>query len=312
MFDNFHNLRIAVSFPEFKGSDYCIREMVRTVESLPMLSLMPDGCDVHDSRNYNKGTPEYVQKIYTMLQNARLAPPWVNDQWLKDQREYMKQQASFIIRELWVTGGYPHWGLLRPETGVFVGQNPYLKRYVPEAFADPDNAKIISNVFDDGKAGAPQFHVRRISVRGLLLRAHAAGPNRTNGSTCPARGRSRRSRIPTTTASVSTRYGRHLLANTGASTPVTVDGCSQISDGSYRAAPESYRQRHLPARLRPRRFRQRVPHAAQTPLAHVRALRRAGRRLHRALCAARCPTSSSTTCRTSVRFSSRASWDCGS
>ena len=91
MFDNFHNLRIAVSFPEFKGSDYCIREMVRTVESLPMLSLMPDGCDVHDSRNYNKGTPEYVQKIYTMVRSARPAPPWVDDRWLEEQREAMRR-----------------------------------------------------------------------------------------------------------------------------------------------------------------------------------------------------------------------------
>ena len=83
---------------------YCIREMVRTVESLPMLSLMPDGCDVHDSRNYNKGTPEYVAKVYTMLQNARLAPPGVDDQWRKTQWEAMQRQATFIIRELWVTG----------------------------------------------------------------------------------------------------------------------------------------------------------------------------------------------------------------
>ena len=79
MFDNFHDLRIAVGFPEFKGSKYCIREMVRTVESLPMLSLMPDGCDVHDSRNYNKGTPEYVRKIYTMLRNSRQATPRVDE-----------------------------------------------------------------------------------------------------------------------------------------------------------------------------------------------------------------------------------------
>ncbi len=37
-------------------------------------------------------------------------------------------------------------------------------------------------------------------------------------------------------------YGRHLLANTGTTTPVTVDGCAQIGNDSYRAAPESYRK----------------------------------------------------------------------
>jgi hypothetical protein len=240
MFDNFHNLRIAVSFPEFKGSDYCIREMVRTVESLPMLSLMPDGCDVHDSRNYNKGTPEYVQKIYTMVRSARPAPPWVDDRWLEEQREAMKRQAGFIIRELWVTGGYPHWGLLHPETGVFVGQNPYLKTYVPEAFADPDNAKILSNIFEDGKAGRPSFTSDAFPYAGFYC-VRTGWTQQDQWLYMPSTRPVSSVTHPDNNGISLYAYGRHLLANTGSSTPVTVDGCSQISDSSYRAAPERYR-----------------------------------------------------------------------
>ena len=241
MFDNFHNLRIAVSFPEFKGSEYCIREMVRTVESLPLLSLMPDGCDVHDSRNYNKGTPEYVQQVYTMLQNARLAPGWVNDQWHQTQFDYMQQQASFIIRELWVTGGYPHWGLLRPETGVFVGQAPYLQRYVPAAFADPDNAKIISNVFADGTAGAPSFTSDAFPYAGFYC-VRTGWTKQDQWLYLPSTRPVSSITHPDNNGFSLYAYGRHLLANTSTATPVTVDGCSQINDGSYRAAPQSYRQ----------------------------------------------------------------------
>lgn len=240
MFDNFHNLRIAVSFPEFKASEYCTREMVRTVESLPMLSLMPDGCDVHDSRNYNKGTPEYVLKVYTMLQNSKQAPPWVNEQWLKDQNEYMQAQASFIIRELWVTGGYPHWGLLRPETGVFMGQNPYLKRYVPEAFADPDNAKIISSIFEDGKAGAPSFTSDAFPYAGFYCVRTGWGKQDQwlyMPSTRPVSSITH----PDNNAFSLYAYGRHMLANTSASSPISVDGLGQMHDGNYRATPESCR-----------------------------------------------------------------------
>jgi hypothetical protein len=240
MFDNFHDLRIAVSFPEFKGSQYCVREMVRTVESLPMLSLMPDGCDVHDSRNYNKGTPEYVEKVYAMLRDARLAPPWVGERWRKTQFESMRQQAGFIIRELWVTGGYPHWGLLRPETGVFVGPDPYLKRCVPEAFADPDNGKIISNLFEDGKAGAPSFTSDAFPYAGFYC-VRTGWTKQDQWLYMPSTRPVSSVTHPDNNGFSLYAYGRHLLADTGAATPVTVDGCSQIADGSYRAAPESYR-----------------------------------------------------------------------
>jgi hypothetical protein len=240
MFDNFHNLRIAVSFPEFKGSRYCIRETVRTVESLPMLSLMPDGCDVHDSRNYNKGTPEYVQKIYTMVHHAPAAPQWVGQQWLDDQFQYMEQQASFIIRELWVTGGYPHWGLLHPESGVFIGPSPYLRRYVPAAFADPDNAKIICNIFGEGQGGAPRFKSDAFPYAGFYC-VRSGWSKQDQWLYMPSTRPVSSVTHPDNNGISLYAYGRHLLANTGTATPVTVDGCSQISDGSYRAAPESYR-----------------------------------------------------------------------
>jgi hypothetical protein len=302
MFDNFHNLRIAVSFPEFKGSQYCIREMVRTVESLPMLSLMPDGCDVHDSRNYNKGTPEYVAKVYTMLQNTQMTPPGVNDQWRKTQWEAMQRQATFIIRELWVTGGYPHWGLLHPETGVFVGPDPYLKRYVPEAFADPDNAKIISNVFEDGKAGVPSFTSDAFPYAGFY---------------CIRTGWTRQDQwlyMPSTRPVSSVThpdnndislyaYGRNLLANTGVQTPVTVDGCGQISNSSYRAAPESYRRDIF----QPVYGRAGSANAYHTPLK-----RRWNTSESFDLLEGEYPTCSLTLFRTSVRSSSCASGDCGS
>ncbi|HEY3321014.1 MAG TPA: FN3 associated domain-containing protein [Planctomycetota bacterium] len=238
MFDNYHNLRIAVSFPEFKASEYCIREMVRTVESLPMLSLMPDGCDVHDSRNYNKGTPEYVLKVHSMLQNAKLAPPSVNEQWLKEQNETMKAQATFIIHELWVTGGYPHWGMLHPETSVFIGQNPYLKRSVPDAFADPENAKIISSVFEDGKAGAPSFTSDAFPYAGFYCVRSGWGKQDQwlyMPSTRPVSSVTH----PDNNGFSLYAFGRHMLANPG--TPISVDGLGQMHDSSYRAAPESYR-----------------------------------------------------------------------
>ncbi|MCY3018432.1 MAG: chitobiase/beta-hexosaminidase C-terminal domain-containing protein [Planctomycetota bacterium] len=241
MFDNFHNLRIAVSFPEFKGSEYCVREMVRAVESLPYTSIMPDGCDVHDSRNYNKGTPEYVLKVYTMLQNSKQAPPWVNDQWLKDQFEWMRLHTNFIFRELWVTGGYPHWNLMNAERGVFADKNPWLKQFVPEAFADQDNAKIISNIFGDGTAGAPSF----------TSDAYPYG-----GYYCVRTGWTKQDQwlYMASTRPVSSithpdnnnfslyAYGRHLLANTGTWTPVAVDGCNQIENSKYMTYPETYRK----------------------------------------------------------------------
>ena len=59
--------------PEFKGSDYCIREMVRTVESLPMLSLMvvPSGAQTPWT-----GADIRIRREFT-LDTAKLYEPWI-------------------------------------------------------------------------------------------------------------------------------------------------------------------------------------------------------------------------------------------
>ena len=240
MFDNWHAVRLAVSFPEFKGSDYCIRESVRALESLPTLSIMPDGCDVHDSRNYNKGTPEYLHMVYAMLRSARQAPPRADEAWLRSQQETMRLHADFIVRELWVTGGYPHWNLLRAERGVFVGDNPSLKRFVPEVFADPDNARIVSNIFEDGKAGSPRFTSDAFPYGGYYCVRTGWGKQDQwlyMPSTRPVSSITH----PNNNNFSLYAYGQHLLADTGTSTPVAVDACNQIDNSSYRASPARYR-----------------------------------------------------------------------
>lgn len=263
MFDTYHGVRLGTTFPEFKASRYCIREAVRALESLPMVSLMPDNTDVHDSRNYNKSLPEYLFKVYTMMKKSGQAPPEVNEQWYKNLYEYMKPHANFIIRELWVTGAYPHWSLLRDERGVFTGQSPYLKRYVPEVFEDPDNAKIVSNLFEDGKLGAPSFSSDAFPYSGYYCMrtgwtkqdfwlylpstrpvASITHPNNNNFSLYA--------------------YGQHLLADTGMSPPILVDGCNQIENGAYRAVPQRYKT----DQYKPMYGRTGSANAYRTPLAN--------------------------------------------
>lgn len=228
----------------------------------------------------------------------------------KEQFEYMKQQATFIIRELWVTGGYPHWGLLHPETGVFIGPSPYLKRYVPEAFADADNARIISCIFDDGKAGTPGFTSDAFPYAGFYC-VRTGWTKQDQWLYMPSTRPVSSITHPDNNGVSLYAYGRHLLANTGASTPVTVDGCSQINNSSYGAAPESYRRDIF----RPVYGRAGSANAYRTPLE---------RRWHTSEFfdvlegdydgpfASIAPESSSTTCRISARFCSPASWGCGS
>ncbi len=284
MFDNFHDLRIAVSFPEFKGSDYCIREMVRTVESLPMLSLMPDGCDVHDSRNYNKGTPEYVQKIYTMVRSARpgaavgrrsVAPGAARGHEAAGRLHHSRAVGHRRLSALGIAApGNRRVRWLRTRIS---------RRYVPEAFADPDNAKILSNIFEDGKAGTPSFTSDAFPYAGFYC-VRTGWTKQDQWLYMPSTRPVSSVTHPDNNGISLYAYGRHLLANTGTSTPVTVDGCSQISDGSYLAAPERYRNDIF----RPVYGRAGSANAYRTPLARrwhtFGILRRAGRRLRRAIC----------------------------
>ena len=143
MFDSWNNLRIALSFPEFKSSDYLVRNYVRDLEGLSMLSIMPDGCDIADSRNYNKITPKYYKTTSDAIKASSLAPSWVKEPWW-NQWLYgvMQDQMHFIIGELWANGAYPKWNPLSPTTDVLIRPDYYAKS-VPDAFTEPNHAKII-------------------------------------------------------------------------------------------------------------------------------------------------------------------------
>jgi len=158
MFDSWNNLRIALSFPEFKSSAYLVRNYVRDLEGLPMLSIMPDGCDVMDSRNYNKANSMYFKTTSDAIKASPLAPSWVKEPWW-NQWLYgvMQDQMHFIIGELWANGAYPKWNPLRPEKDVFIDTNHYVRKSVPDAFTEPNHVKIISTIFGDGKAGLPNY-----------------------------------------------------------------------------------------------------------------------------------------------------------
>ena len=238
MFDSWNNLRIALSFPEFKSSDYLVRNYVRDLEGLSMLSIMPDGCDIADSRNYNKSTPKYYKTTSDAINASSLAPSWVKEPWW-NQWLYgvMQDQMHFIIGELWANGVYPKWDPLRPTTDVLIRPDYYAKS-VPDAFAEPNHVKIISMLFGDGKAGVPNYTSDFFPFGGYhLVRSGWTKQDQWlyMSSTRPPSIGGGNNRV------LLYAYGRHLLL--GGGTPVGVDDCDQIGSGAdQRCYPEAMRK----------------------------------------------------------------------
>jgi hypothetical protein len=238
MFDSWNNLRIALSFPEFKSSDYLVRNYVRDLEGLPMLSIMPDGCDVMDSRNYNKANPKYYKTTSDAITASPLAPSWVKEPWW-NQWLYgvMQDQMHFIFGELWVNGAYPKWHPLQAEKDVFIDTNHYVRKSVPEAFTEPNHVKIISTIFGDGKAGAPNYTSDFFPFGGYHL--VRSGWTQQDQWLYMASTRPVPSSIGGDNNSVLLyAYGRNLLLSGGS--PVQVDDCNQIGNAEAQSCyPEA-------------------------------------------------------------------------
>lgn len=241
VFYMWHALRLALSFPEFRSAgDYCVREYVRILESYATVSTMPDGVDVHDSRNYNKIYMREAAETFQLLCRTRTRPAWINALWHRELVENSNQAARFIIRELWINGGYSQWGPLQPEAWVFSGPDPYWLPCASEALIEPDNARILSAILGDGSAGAPGFTSDCFPYGGYYMIRTGWGPQ------------DQWMYMPSTRPVGSVTHGNcnnfHLAAfgqnlligQTGS--PVTVDGCSQIDCGTYANYPEKYRR----------------------------------------------------------------------
>jgi len=255
VFYMWHAFRLAVSLPEFRAaSDYCIREYVRILESYATVSTMPDGVDIHDSRNYNKIYMKEAMETFQLLCRLRNRPPWINALWHQELAENLNQAARFIIRELWVNGGYSQWGPLRPESWVFTGTDPYWLSCVPEALAEPDNARIISALFGDGSAGASPSQAGSAGASPSQPPSFTSDSFPYGGYYMIRTGWGRQDQwlyMPSTRPVDSltlgncndihlSAFGQNLLLAQHHS-PITVDDCPQIDCDTYRNYPAKYR-----------------------------------------------------------------------
>ena len=151
---------LGVSFPEFAASQYAIREKMRVVESFPTITMMPDGSDIENAENYNAMYVSAVAGVWKTLQDLGSArPAWITPDWVQELKENMNLRVRYRIHHKGNFGWewYPNYYTSSRYAGDFAGASPIYLTTAPEALVEPDNRKIISTLWGDGSAGAPDF-----------------------------------------------------------------------------------------------------------------------------------------------------------
>ncbi len=150
---------LGVSFPEFTASEYAVREKMRVLESFATVTMMPDGSDIENSEGYNGVYVNNAVQVWKTLQEMGTArPAWVTPDWVQELKENIELRVAYRIRRKGNLGWewYPNY-YNRRYANDFAGATPSHLTTVPEALVEPNNRKIISTLWGDGSAGAPDF-----------------------------------------------------------------------------------------------------------------------------------------------------------
>ncbi len=240
-----HPFNLGIAFPEIKPFAYSLREALRLSESYATVSLLPDGSDVEDSRNYNYAYLAMAhrrQVLSDLAPNQR--PAWVNPLWHRELTDHLHKSVRFLLHDLWPSGGHPNWSPLRSQANKFTGDSMML----PDALTDPQNARIISAVFNQGNGahgvtGVPHFTSDAHPYAGYYYIRSGWGENDQYlylQSTRPMMSATWQNNNNILLRA----FGRDIFIF-GRNTPVVVDNLPQIGNGDYPRYPPEYKAKRF-------------------------------------------------------------------
>ena len=150
---------LAASFPEFIASQYVIRERMRVLESYATVTMMPDGSNVESSDGYNTSYIITAKEVWAIIDDMGEArPAWITPDWYQELHENQRLLGTYRIHRKGNLGWdwYPNFYTTR-YAADFAGAHPRYLDLLPESLVEPDNRRIISNLWGDGSAGEPDF-----------------------------------------------------------------------------------------------------------------------------------------------------------
>ena len=147
-----------MQFPEFKFSDKLLEERRRILESYAREYMMPDGTSVDYAPNYNKNyiicPPSDVQFLSKMKQ----PPGWFTKSWVNELDRQREIMARYLIHSIAPDGTLPGYkDPIRDLCESTVGQNSYMKKYLPQALSDPLNKPIIDDLLAKAAVADPGY-----------------------------------------------------------------------------------------------------------------------------------------------------------
>lgn len=120
----------AVSFPEFKPSQYVQREMVRVVESLFSCDVMPDGSNIEHAQLYNPAVM-HAWRYREQFLDAGVMRRHITPAWTMELRDNLVNAARYMMQDKALNGWdwYPMYYMVRNKDQILA---PF-----PPAYEDP-------------------------------------------------------------------------------------------------------------------------------------------------------------------------------